>query len=105
LLIVITANYQLILAGQQSWWSKSLDNFGFKNCSPLEKSDIVGGFQVCLNKPPSADSPSTTTSLPQTTTKRRWFKRQAVEFPWPRPDSDAKPTPDPSGEWPLSDCS
>ncbi|XP_074596665.1 uncharacterized protein LOC141851776 [Brevipalpus obovatus] len=36
-------------AEEGTWFTKSLDNFSPEKCSPLDKSQIVGGFYTCLN--------------------------------------------------------
>ena len=52
--IYLSVSLHLLLPATGSsinWLSKSLDNYGLKNCSFLDRSDIIGGFNTCLNKP------------------------------------------------------
>lgn len=36
-------------AEEGNWFTKSLDYFSPEKCSPLEKSDMTGGFFTCVN--------------------------------------------------------
>ncbi|KAI1294709.1 hypothetical protein HDE_05925 [Halotydeus destructor] len=41
--------YSSILAVNcgENWFTKSLDNYGFSNCTPLDHSNVIGDFHAC----------------------------------------------------------
>lgn len=49
LVIVVCFSAVSNAAEEGNWFTKSLDNFSPAKCSPLDKTNMVGGFYTCLN--------------------------------------------------------